>query len=535
MEDLLQKLGLTRTAPEDNAVCYELYPPPGACADGEPAGGRARRGAAAARVGAERMEDRPRTPPGAAARRGKAPRRRRPPMRARAARRARCAAPAASPLSGLPPADADLEAFAAECMAEALPHVAHYMWQREAFTLTPSTSKPPPWQRARPRRAGAGAGGAALPPPAGPPCLWGAAAFGDSVDDEWFVVWLLRGLTVKFPGAAARVWDDDGEFLLIEVGVGGGGLGGGWGQGEGVGWGGCGVGWGGVGWGGVSRGVQLSTADARSGGFEADQTRPDAVAACPHLDPILITPRRAAPPPPQAAYSLPRWLKPEVGAGRVWLLGGCVHVVPLPSPRHPTLPAAPGTGESLQIIRSDAVETRMERCGAPGGLQVGRSRNAPPATACAACALNQPRATTRTHPTPPSLAPPVSSAPCCSACPATPPPRAPTRTARACCCRAAPRPCSRESRSWWLPRWKPSTRGGRGAGRDGAGRSGMHGLCPVHRASAVEPCSPTPGTQLADPRRPALAPAWPPLPATPTTCAPRRARVTSRTATLCHW
>jgi hypothetical protein len=44
------------------------------------------------------------------------------------------------------------------------------------------------------------------------------APFGDNVEDEWFIVWLLLALTEKFPGAAARVWDDDGEFLLIEVG-----------------------------------------------------------------------------------------------------------------------------------------------------------------------------------------------------------------------------------------------------------------------------------------------------------------------------
>lgn len=30
MQDLLQTLGLNRTAPEDNAVCYVLYPAAGA-------------------------------------------------------------------------------------------------------------------------------------------------------------------------------------------------------------------------------------------------------------------------------------------------------------------------------------------------------------------------------------------------------------------------------------------------------------------------------------------------------------------------
>ena len=40
----------------------------------------------------------------------------------------------------------------------------------------------------------------------------------------------------------------------------------------------------------------------------------------------------------EAAYSLPRWLKPELSANRVWLNGGALHLVPLPSPAAPALP-----------------------------------------------------------------------------------------------------------------------------------------------------------------------------------------------------
>ena len=43
----------------------------------------------------------------------------------------------------------------------------------------------------------------------------------------------------------------------------------------------------------------------------------------------------------EAAYSLPRWLKPELSANRVWLSGGALHLVPLPCTRTPTLPLAP--------------------------------------------------------------------------------------------------------------------------------------------------------------------------------------------------
>lgn len=44
----------------------------------------------------------------------------------------------------------------------------------------------------------------------------GSVRFGDNVDDEWFVVWILREMTKAFH-IAVRVWDDDGEFLLIEA------------------------------------------------------------------------------------------------------------------------------------------------------------------------------------------------------------------------------------------------------------------------------------------------------------------------------
>jgi hypothetical protein len=50
-----------------------------------------------------------------------------------------------------------------------------------------------------------------------PPFLWGVVRYEDSVEDEWFVVWLLLQLTQQLKGCTARCWDDDGEFLLIEV------------------------------------------------------------------------------------------------------------------------------------------------------------------------------------------------------------------------------------------------------------------------------------------------------------------------------
>ncbi|KAF1351978.1 SGT1 protein-domain-containing protein [Delphinella strobiligena] len=47
--------------------------------------------------------------------------------------------------------------------------------------------------------------------------LKGQTNFGDSIADEWLIVYLLRELSKKFPDAYIRVHDTDGEFLLIEA------------------------------------------------------------------------------------------------------------------------------------------------------------------------------------------------------------------------------------------------------------------------------------------------------------------------------
>ncbi|KAF9575770.1 hypothetical protein EC968_001557 [Mortierella alpina] len=53
--------------------------------------------------------------------------------------------------------------------------------------------------------------------PAIQPYLQGETRFGDSLDDEWMVVFLLREITKRIAGSVARVQDNDGEFLLIEA------------------------------------------------------------------------------------------------------------------------------------------------------------------------------------------------------------------------------------------------------------------------------------------------------------------------------
>ncbi|KAI0414595.1 SGT1 protein-domain-containing protein [Xylaria grammica] len=47
--------------------------------------------------------------------------------------------------------------------------------------------------------------------------LHGTTDYGDSIEDEWLIVYLLRRLTITFPSLWVRVFDSDGEFLLVEA------------------------------------------------------------------------------------------------------------------------------------------------------------------------------------------------------------------------------------------------------------------------------------------------------------------------------
>ncbi|KAI9894279.1 MAG: hypothetical protein M1814_004133 [Vezdaea aestivalis] len=67
-----------------------------------------------------------------------------------------------------------------------------YLWQREEFNLT-------------------------IQGKAGTKALCGSTDFGDSVEDEWFIIFLLRELSKSFPGLWIQATDTDGEFLLIEA------------------------------------------------------------------------------------------------------------------------------------------------------------------------------------------------------------------------------------------------------------------------------------------------------------------------------
>ncbi|KAL2179440.1 SGT1 protein-domain-containing protein [Thermothelomyces heterothallicus CBS 202.75] len=69
-----------------------------------------------------------------------------------------------------------------------------YIWQKDPFKLETKTQK-----------------GLGLP------YLYGTTHYGDNVEDEWLIVYLLRELSKSFPSLWIRVSDSDGEFLLIEA------------------------------------------------------------------------------------------------------------------------------------------------------------------------------------------------------------------------------------------------------------------------------------------------------------------------------
>ncbi|KAJ0097631.1 hypothetical protein Patl1_28332 [Pistacia atlantica] len=71
------------------------------------------------------------------------------------------------------------------------PFVSDYIWQHQSFSLSLSDA-PVPHLRGRLR-------------------------FGDNLEDEWFTVFLLFEISRAFPNLSIRVWDSDGEFLLIEA------------------------------------------------------------------------------------------------------------------------------------------------------------------------------------------------------------------------------------------------------------------------------------------------------------------------------
>jgi hypothetical protein len=90
-----------------------------------------------------------------------------------------------------------LQAQCALCLDFVAQWTRSYIWQRDPFVLVPCPA--------------AGTDGRPAP------CLYGRSYWGENIDDEWFIVWLLLQMTKRWPSAVVSVVDNDGQFLLIEA------------------------------------------------------------------------------------------------------------------------------------------------------------------------------------------------------------------------------------------------------------------------------------------------------------------------------
>lgn len=50
-----------------------------------------------------------------------------------------------------------------------------------------------------------------------PPHLYGLTFYGENIQDEWFIVEIISYLTRIYAHVVGRVFDADGEFVLIEA------------------------------------------------------------------------------------------------------------------------------------------------------------------------------------------------------------------------------------------------------------------------------------------------------------------------------
>ncbi|XP_071985729.1 protein ecdysoneless homolog isoform X3 [Engystomops pustulosus] len=87
-----------------------------------------------------------------------------------------------------------LKQYIEEILAKLAPLLADYIWQNQPFNLKYKSRKGDV-----------------------PAHIGGITRFGDNIEDEWFIVYLIQQITKDFPALAARVEDNDGEFLLIEA------------------------------------------------------------------------------------------------------------------------------------------------------------------------------------------------------------------------------------------------------------------------------------------------------------------------------
>ncbi|XP_054838524.1 protein ecdysoneless homolog isoform X2 [Eublepharis macularius] len=87
-----------------------------------------------------------------------------------------------------------LQSYIEKILAQFAPILVSYIWQNQPFNL-----------KYKPAKGDI------------PAHIGGLTKFGDNIEDEWFIVYLIKEITKEFPELAARVDDNDGEFLLIEA------------------------------------------------------------------------------------------------------------------------------------------------------------------------------------------------------------------------------------------------------------------------------------------------------------------------------
>lgn len=87
-----------------------------------------------------------------------------------------------------------LQKYIEQIMTQFAPILVPYIWQNQPFNL-----------KYKPAKGGV------------PAHMYGMTKFGDNIEDEWFIVYIIKQITKTFPELVARIEDNDGEFLLIEA------------------------------------------------------------------------------------------------------------------------------------------------------------------------------------------------------------------------------------------------------------------------------------------------------------------------------
>lgn len=87
-----------------------------------------------------------------------------------------------------------LQKYIERIMTQFAPILVPYIWQNQPFNL-----------KYKPAKGGV------------PAHIYGMTKFGDNIEDEWFIVYVVKQITKEFPELVASIEDNDGEFLLIEA------------------------------------------------------------------------------------------------------------------------------------------------------------------------------------------------------------------------------------------------------------------------------------------------------------------------------